>query len=209
MAKGKPSKESFTLGIIVLCVAIIFGVKAYLMKGDLSTGGIKARSKGDPQASVKVIEYIDFQCPACAHGAMVLKKYMEDNPDSIYLEMHYYPLSMHKHAITASIFAECAVRQNKFWSFHDLILERQNDWKGFADVKRAFFDMAAQAGLNAERLQSCINDHSIEEIVFKDKEEGSQKGVKSTPTYFINGEMVVGSRFLVEKLDQLIPLKNP
>lgn len=179
------------------------------MKGGFAAGGgIKARSKGNPQASVKIIEYIDFQCPACAHGAAVLKKYIENNPDSIYLEMHYYPLAMHKHAVTASIFAECAARQNKFWPFHDLVLEKQSDWKGFDDVKSAFFDMAAQAGLNAQQLQSCIIDPSIEEAVFKDKEEGAQKGVKSTPTYFINGEMAVGGRSLVEKLNQLIPPQN-
>ncbi|MDO8580531.1 MAG: thioredoxin domain-containing protein, partial [Candidatus Omnitrophota bacterium] len=123
----------------------------------------------------------------------------------IYLELKYFPLeNMHPHAKLSAQYAECAARQGKFWPFHDLVIERQPQWKRLIDAKPAFEIMAVEADLDLYKLKFCLEDEKITAFIDQDKEEGRQKGVRSTPTYFINGKMVVGATALEEELTLLV-----
>ena len=197
---AKKSKSLVTVGIIVLCVAAVLGFKFYLDSKGAASQGPQARVKGNPQADIKIVEYIDFECPACAEGAKYLKKYMEEHPDDIYLEMKYFPLGMHKHAILASTYAECAARQQKFWPVHDLLIERQRQWKRLEDAEPAFKVIAEDAQLDLAQLQVCIENPDVQTVISKDRSEGDVMRIQSTPTYFINGQRVVGYQNLMKEI---------
>jgi len=163
---------------------------------------VEARSKGNRQAPIQIVEHIDFQCPACAYGAKLLKEFMQKNPDQVFLQLHHFPLAMHKHAITASIYAECAARQKKFWEFHDLLIENQDQWKSMEDARPAFQSFAEQVGLKSNALNKCIADPATEAAILQERTLGTERGIKSTPTYFVNGEMTVGATSLMKILNQ-------
>ena len=185
----------------------ILGVKWGLMRRQKESNKANlARVKGDPQASLQIIEFIDFQCPACANGAMFLKKVIGENPGIISLQMKYFPLSMHRHANSAAVYAECAARQEKFWPFQDIILERQQQWTNLNDeeVKNFFNQTAKEVEIKEREFQSCLKDDAVKEIILAEKEEGSKLGVQSTPTYFINGQIFVGPRALSAELEKYI-----
>jgi len=202
------SKKISTLLIVALTVASVLVLKNVVLNDTFREERvIKARSKGRSKADIQITEFIDFQCPACAYGATRLQEAMEKNPGKIHLKMRYFPLSMHQHAMTASLFAECAALQKKFWLFHDEVLKQQNQWKRLKDVESIFFDIAGDIGLNESQLKTCIADQAIKERIFADKEEGRVRGVKSTPSYFINDEMFVGAHSLVNKLNTLLDVK--
>ena len=203
------SKKIVSLIVVLFAVGIISGLKAFLNFSQREgRAGNLVRSKGALHAPVRIVEFIDFQCPACAQGAVYLKKFMEEHPGTVRLEMKYFPLSGHQHSFMSSRYAECAARQKKFWSFHDILIERQDQWKGMVNAMSAFDQMAGELGLDRQRLDQCLHDEKTEQIIQKDKEEGTSLGIQSTPTYFVNGKMVVGMKSLAVELEALLKSGN-
>lgn len=202
------SKNLSTLGILLLCAAVVLGVKTFLSLRGAQPAAVAEHAKGNPRAAVKITEYIDFQCPACAEGAKVLNKYFEQYPDKLYVELKFYPLSSHKHGLTSARYAQCVGEQGKFWEFVNLIIGRQGEWSPLTDVHDFFGTLATQVGTDPDKLKACLLDDKTDERVRKDKEAGGLLGIQKTPTYFINGNLVVGVKSLNENLTTLIgPLK--
>jgi len=134
-------KESIAFFIIIACIVVIYGIKRFVESSSTSPQKqalAKAKVKGDVNAPIQIAEFVDFQCPSCAHGAKDLKKFMGEHPNTIRLEVKYFPLKMHKHAVLSARYAECAARQNKFWPFHDYLFKGQNKWKRLLDAKPVF-----------------------------------------------------------------------
>ncbi len=200
----KNNKYIVTVFLLAVSVGCVYGAR--LMSGyGREPEGQSARSKGHSGAPVRVIEYTDFQCPACRRGAETLEEFASAHPEKFYVEHRHYPLKMHRHALAASIFAECAARQDKFWAFHHLVFERQPLWADRSNPRPIFMEIADETGLDKERLAQCVLREDIEETVKEDKEKGRALGVRSTPTFFINEEMVVGSMSLKKKLKEIFP----
>jgi len=201
---SKLSKPQLTALIIILGVAVILVVNWY--KESLISAfqkGISARAKGQLNAPIQIIEYIDFQCPACARGSKFLKKCFQKYSDKFYLEVKNYPLAMHPHSFLSARYAQCAAKQKKFWPFHDLIIDRQDQWKNLANAVPAFQKIAQDSQMDIKNLEVCLQDKKIEETIVAEKEDGASRGVQSTPTYFINGKIVVGYKLLEEELVNL------
>lgn len=201
----KFSKKSVTVLILVVSVGMVLGMKFWIgaSRGRLHPGGL-SRVKGDDRAPVKVMEFIDFQCPACAEGAIFLEKLMEENPQLIRLEMKYYPLRNHAHGFLSAKYAECAARQGKFWLFEKILIARQKNWSRLIDAGPAFQLMAEESGLDRTALGQCLQDKSVDEFIMTIRGEGDVLGVKSTPTYYINGKMAVGVHSLKMELNQYL-----
>ena len=201
-----PRKNIIAIFVVVVTVALILAGRLalpYLHKKPVEIENPE-RVKGNPQASMKIVEYIDFQCPACAMGSQFLKEAIDQYPSQIFLEMKYFPLPMHTHAYTAARYAECAAREKKFWPFQDLLIARQDQWKRLIDATPAFVQMAQEIGLNVDQITSCVKEESVTTTIINDKAEGDKRGVKSTPTYFVNDEMIVGAPDLIKRINKNI-----
>ncbi|MCB9757474.1 MAG: thioredoxin domain-containing protein [Candidatus Omnitrophica bacterium] len=212
---AKVSKKGLTIVLIVGGIAIFSGLKFMQKQQQVvvaqNPAAIKLpqRAQGNPQAKIKIIEFIDFQCPACAKGYQLLHEYLKNNPDKLYIELRYFPLAMHKHGESSARWGECAARQDKFWPFMDLLIARQNEWAAMIDPVPSFEAIGKQAGVNLDQLNACLKDDSVKQAIATDQEEGKMRMVSSTPSYFINHEMVVGTKSLQMKLDELLGIKTP
>lgn len=211
---AKISKPILTILLIVCCVALLIGFK-YIQSHSAATHlkssvkkALSPRAKGNPNAEIKILEFIDFQCPACASGVKVIAEYLEKYPEKIYVEVRHFPLAMHKHGITSARWGECAARQNKFWPFLDGLVERQREWSSLNDPLPPFRDIATKAGLDVEQIKVCLNDTTIDDAIKMDVEEGKMRKVASTPSYFVNHEMFVGTKSLKTKVDSLLGIKE-
>lgn len=196
------SKKLLTVFIILLGVAAILGLKQYLGRTPVvpPIDPVAARTTGNPSAEIHIVEYMDFQCPACAKGVGILKQYLAAFPDKIYLEVKYFPLGMHVHGFRSAQFAHCTAKQGRFWPYFDLLIERQDQWKRLINADPAFQEMAVEAGINTEQLDVCLKDPAVDEAINSEKAHGAALGVESTPTYFVNNEMVVGFKSLQQIL---------
>ena len=204
----KVNKKIVTLIIVITCIALIIGIKIFKNNSisDLNLL-ISEKTIGDPHAPIRITEFIDFQCPSCASGFKYLKKFMKDHPHTVLLRIKHYPLtSVHKHAFISARYAECASKQDQFWLFQELLFKRQSQWNKLDNVAPAFDSMAQKVDLNLEELNVCLQDENVDQLIKENKEYGSLLGVKSIPTYFVNGKIIVGNKSLKLELGRL--LKN-
>ena len=206
MARSK--KLGLTVVLILVAAASILILKnRWFSAGGHNSDAATLRSKGNPQAPIKIIEHIDLQCPACANGSIILRDYIQRFPNKLYIQIKYFPLvSIHAHSIRSATFADCAALQGKFWPFLDRLMDQQSVWSKSSAPDAEFFKIAQEIGLNENSLKSCIADPKIADKIYKDKEAASGLGIQSTPTYFINGKMIVGTKLLQEELNKLLSI---
>ncbi len=197
----KPDKKFAVMIVVLVCFVAIYVVK-FFKNHPMGPGqSIPARATGNPQANIKIVEFMDYQCPACAKAAAMLKETLKSNSDKIYLQIKYYPLDkFHIHAIRAARYAECSARQGKFWPMHELLFEKQEQWREMINPDTIFEDIAKTAGLDMNKLNVCLGNAEVGDVILKDKQEGVAKGVQSTPTFFVNDKMVVGINALEQEL---------
>jgi protein-disulfide isomerase len=168
-------------------------------------------SKGNTEAPVTLIEYSDFQCPACASYYPLVKELMNEYGDRVHFVYRNFPLVQHKNAAPAALAAEAAGRQGKFWEMHDLLFENQVRWATSKEVRTIFEQYASSLKLNLEQFSADMESDEIKAKVQADYDGGIAAGVNSTPTFFLNGEKIVNPQSLNEfkaLIDERAP-ENP
>ena len=161
-----------------------------------------AKSRGGDQPALDLVEFSDFQCPACAQARDLLHPLLERYPRQLRLQFRQFPLETHHPwAMTAAIASECAARQGRFWAYHDLLFARQPEWVKSPDPVGALKGYAAELGLRQAAFDQCLDEGETLPVVRQDQAEGNGWGVKSTPTFVINGKVqIVGSGMLQQEL---------
>jgi protein-disulfide isomerase len=146
--------------------------------------------RGNDQAAVTVMEYGDFQCPACGAYEPLVKQLQSDYAGKILFVFRNFPLyQIHPNAEIAAQAAEAAGIQGKYWEMHDLLYEKQNDWVNVANgsVVSDRFDAYAQSlGLDVSKFNNDIASTAVKDKVQADLTLGNQASVDHTPTFFIN-----------------------
>jgi protein-disulfide isomerase len=149
-------------------------------------GGEKFHVRGGHDAPVTLEEFGDFQCPPCGTLAGVLGELERDYQSRLRVIFRHYPLPMHAHAAEAAYAAEAAGLQGRFWEMHDVLYREQSVWSKAADVGTVFNNYAGMIGLNIDRFKTDMQDPKVRAKVAADQRQGAERGVKSTPTIFVN-----------------------
>lgn len=144
--------------------------------------------KGNPEASIVLTEFSDLQCPACAAFQPVLEEVLNEYGDSIRFEYKHFPLPIHQHAMEASLAAEAAGQQGKFFEFHDVLFESQQAWSTNANPDIIFLQYADTLGLDVQTFKRHMNASALRDRVRDDFNEGRRLEVSGTPTFFLNGQ---------------------
>jgi protein-disulfide isomerase len=150
---------------------------------------------GDPNAPVQVLEFADFECPACGSFTTltepdVRKRLVETGQISFrFLD---FPLSMHRNSWDASMAAACANEQGKFWEMHDQIFANQDRWATqVTNRPRAVFTPLAQSiGLDMAKWNQCYDEQRYKQQIAANLREGERRRVGSTPTFVIGSRMI-------------------
>jgi peptidyl-prolyl cis-trans isomerase B (cyclophilin B) len=158
--------------------------------------------KGNPQATTTIIEYADFQCPACAAFAPQMKALMAAVSDTVRLVYRHFPLQQHDKARIAAHAAEAAASQGKFWEMHDLLYEKQSEWKDkpVVEITATFKAYAQQLGLDLARFERDLASDAVAARVQRDFESGEAAGVLGTPFAFLDGNPVDTQAFLGQQV---------
>ncbi|HEX6368124.1 MAG TPA: DsbA family protein [Longimicrobium sp.] len=150
-------------------------------------------SKGQPNAPVVIMEFADFQCPACGQFASFSEPLVKDYIDNGTVRFVWYdfPLvEIHPNAMLASRAGRCANDQNQFWPYHDYVFGQQGQWSEQKDPTSRFIDYAEQVGLDREVFAQCLRSDKYQKEVSESRQLGTTLGVSGTPTLFINGKRV-------------------
>jgi len=185
----------FALGFIGLVIAgliilVRFGGNNSSEAASLSNVAPIAKwTKGNSDSKVILVEYSDFQCPACGAYYPLVKQLTEEFGDRIKFTYRHFPLSqIHKNAAPAARAAEASGKQGKFWEMHDLLFENQSRWSESSDVHAVFESYAQRLDLNIDQFKSDMKSKEIMEKVESDYQSGVASRVNGTPTFFLNGK---------------------
>ncbi|MBL7664981.1 MAG: DsbA family protein [Bacteriovoracaceae bacterium] len=146
---------------------------------------------GNKDAKVTIVEFSDFQCPFCARGAEIVGELKKKYGSKIKIAFKNFPLPFHNQAKQAAVAGLCAHEQkaDKFWDMHDKMFGDQTklDAEGLKAAAKAI-------GLNTDKFAECLASNKFEAKVEQDIETGKSLGIRSTPTFFVNGKLVSGAQ---------------
>jgi len=153
--------------------------------------------KGNPDATVTIVEFSDFQCPFCQRfHQTTLPLILENYVDTGKVKFVYrdYPIQgLHPNgAIPTALAAECADEQGMFWQYHDKLFQTQKNWERLAtaDVVIELKTFAVELGLDANQFNDCLNSGKYLNEINNDLQDGTSYGITGTPGFFIgNDEM--------------------
>lgn len=158
--------------------------------------------KGSPTAPVVIVEWADFECPACRAASPVLSQTVAKRPEQVQLVFKNYPLDIHPNAETAARAAMAAHRQGKFWEMHEALFSAE------APPTRSVIDgLAKRIGLDMEQFAQDIESEAVADRVAQDRKQGEAVRLRATPTIYVNGREFSYSDDLSVELNDWIDLE--
>ena len=167
---------------------------------DLKADPAQARGYllGDSTAPLQIMEFADFECPACAQFATLtepdVRKALIQTGKAGW-RYYDFPLPMHQNTWDASNAAACADEQGKFWEMHDMLFANQDRWNGEAtsSPKDVFKGYAQSLGLDVPKWEACYDADKYRSRVAANRAEAERRHIESTPTFIIGGKMIPGA----------------
>jgi protein-disulfide isomerase len=148
-----------------------------------------APTRGSPNAPVTIVEFSDFECPFCKRALPVLDEVLKKFDGKVKLVFKHYPLVQHKNAMQGAIAAVAAMNQGKFWEMHDLLFQNQQNLS-----REGILELGKKLGLDMQRFERNLDDPSLRAYVKADMDLARKASVHATPSFFINGHLLHGSK---------------
>jgi len=146
-------------------------------------------SRGPANAPVTIVEFSDFQCPYCGRAQDTIDRVIAKYGKQVRLVFRDYPLDIHPNAVPAAIAASCARSKGKYWEMSRAM---------FADASklspRDLVATAASLGMDSTAFRACMDDPDAQRGMQRDMADGRALGISGTPTFYVNGIMIVGAR---------------
>lgn len=183
------------LKVILIVIGAILAVVGFLVftkPAEKSESNPSQHTIGAGTGGVTLVEYGDFECPACGQYFPILQQVKAEYGDKITFQFRHFPLeSIHPNARAASRAAEAAGKQNKFWEMHDYLFTYQAEWKSSGDPLSIFEGYARTIGVeNMEQFAADYRSSEVNAVINADLSAGREIGVQSTPTFTLNGKLL-------------------
>lgn len=193
------SKEAkILIAILVLVVGGMIGLFALANGGDKTADTTKPTDAGKlarddshkiGTGAVQIVEFGDFQCPACGAAEPRLAKLRADYDGKVNFVFRNFPLAqIHKNAVAAANAAESAGAQGKYWEMHDKLYANQTEWSDLSNPADKFAEYATSIGIDGTKVKKAIQDKAYQQFIDTDMADGEALQVNSTPTVFIDGK---------------------
>ena|ERR1700741_3109221 len=193
-------KSRFSL-ILIICVVIFGGILVFGKKDNKQANSNTPPSnhlRGNTNAKVTLVEYGDFQCPACEAYYPIVEQAFAKYKDNVTFQFRSFPItSKHPHAVAAHRAAEAADKQGKFWEMYKLLYDNQPTWSpeqgpqlSDDQITKTFEGYAEQLGLDMTRFRQDRDSSAVNDIIQADTKAGTNAGVQGTPTFYLNGKLV-------------------
>lgn len=167
-----------------------------------------APQKGAENPKVTIVEFSDFECPACSGAAPFINQLVASEGENLAVVFRHMPLSFHKNAYLAAQVSEAAANQDKFWEMHNKLFATQKTWAEEGDAKDTFLGYAKDLELDMAKFEEDLDSQEIKDKISRDLADAAKAGVDATPTFFINGKKIAGfgspefNQLLQEELDK-------
>lgn len=207
-AKRKQKTNSFLIwgGIAVVLIGSVFVI--FMSSGNASPNqaaqetltpvqnltpvSTQDMTRGPKDAKVTLIEYADFQCPACKYYHPIVNQLYSTYQNKVRFVYRFFPLvNLHEHAMVAAEAAYAASLQGKFWQMGDQLFDNQDTWATAGDYQNMFDGYAQKLGLNVTQFDNDMQAPDTAKIVNAAEDSGIKIGVQGTPTFILDSKLVV------------------
>lgn len=178
------------IGIAITTLLLIFGGVYFmskpapsLSKAELITP--KTHTLGNVNAKTYLVEFSDYQCPACKTYKNTVDSLVEKNKDKLLFAYRHFPLTQHKFGLKAALAAEAAAEQGKFWEMSALLFDNQEK---FSD--EIFPDLAKKLNLDIGKFKTSVDNPQLKNTILTDQQYGEKAGVDATPSFYLNGQKI-------------------
>ncbi|MBW8763306.1 MAG: thioredoxin domain-containing protein [Microbacterium sp.] len=185
-----------TIAVIVLLAfaAIVYAMNQQAQKptgdGETVRPDSHVLNEGGADA-VTLVEFLDFECPSCGQFFPIVEDLREKHEGDITYVVRYFPLPGHINSTQAALAAEAAAQQDRFEDMYRTLFETQQQWSGQpTETPEVFRTLAEDLGLDMSAYDAAVADPAMLERVRSDKADGEALGVQSTPSFFIDGELL-------------------
>ncbi len=195
--------------IVLVVIALFFGGFLLTKGNDAAQTGDSTQAsnhvRGEGKSGVVLIEYGDFQCPACGSYFPVVEQVVEKHKDQITFKFVNFPLvQIHRNAFVAHRAAEAASKQNKFWEMYSVLYQQQDTWKDSTDPAKIFAGYAQQLSLNVDQFNTDMASSEVNDIINADIKVAQDAGATSTPTFVLDGKKLETNPRSFEDFSKLI-----
>lgn len=204
--KGSGGKRGFYVllaGVVVVGVAVLSwmasrsGAQVSRVDSTIAPIANQGHVLGSDSAPIEVVEFADFECPACGNFANLTEPDVRArlvNTGMIRFRFIDFPLDIHPNTWAAHSAAWCAGDQNRFWEMHDAIFQNQDRWSSQRTKKPegVIRPLAQQIGLDMQKYDGCIESRQFHPQIRANYEEAIRRGVQSTPTFVIGTTQIPG-----------------
>lgn len=201
--------RKFLIISLVGSFLLIFGAVLFLSKsGGLAKPKVDptllvradSHSKGDVNSKVTVVEFSDFQCPACRTAKSVVDQVLAQYGDKIRFVYRQFPLyQIHKFGERAAFASEYASENGKFWEYYNVMFDKQAEWSATDVDDKKFIEYlstyAKSLGLDDQKMIEAVNSGKYKDRIAEDVNDGTALRLTGTPTFYVNGEELTGFSF--------------
>lgn len=170
-----------------------------------------ANSQGKADAPVVIVEYSDFECGYCKRFYDTTLKQIIDTyvaEGKVQLSYKHFPF-LADSSLPKAVAAECAAEQGKFWKMHNALFSGRIPAGTDAAIAAAATQVTSELGMDATKFAACLNDDAVRARVLTDADEGQRVGIRGTPSFLVNGKLLVGAQpFAAFRLEIEKALKN-
>lgn len=146
---------------------------------------------GPKTAKVQLIEYADFQCPACKAYYPFVGQLLKDEQGKILYAYRFFPLSQaHKNAVNSLQAALAASKQNKFWEMQNTLFTKQDEWADLSDPEQQFTAYAKDLGLNTQEFKTDYESKQAHDFASKQEDSATNLGLTYTPSFILDGKLI-------------------
>lgn len=195
------------IGTLVVTAALVFGIVFIFSKDTASEQEPVAQAelltdtphiKGPEEALVTIVEFSDFQCPACKSVEVLIDEVLMKYPEQVRLVYRQFPLnSIHPNAQLAAQASEVAAEEGKFWEYHDILFRAQGEWSQLEDKEKYLEQLsnyAEELGIDKATFLERIESDHIKSLVTQDLVAGGKLNIQGTPTLYVNGQISPASQ---------------
>lgn len=197
------------LATVAVIIVVFIGFLAFNKKDEPKTTNTNTpptqHVRGEGKSGVTLVEYGDFQCPACGQYYPVVEQVYEKYQDQITFQFRHFPLtSIHPNAFAASRAAEAAGKQDKFFEMYNQLYANQTAWSESNSPSKFFNDYAKKIGLDVTKYQEDFASSAVNDSIQADIAAGEKLGANSTPTFVLDGKIIKNPAPTVEAFSKVI-----
>ena len=195
--------------LILVAIAVGLGAIFWFTKDKSDSGTSSAQPtnhvKGTGSKGVTLIEYGDYQCPACKAFHPILQQVFNKYEGDIYFQFRNFPLTqIHPNAFVGARAAEAAGLQDKFWEMYDKLYENQQAWSVSSSPNSYFEQYASDLGLDVPKFKQDLLSFDINTLINADIKEANKIGASATPTFVLDGKKLEENPTDLEAFSKII-----